>query len=310
MKRFLFAVIALALISCVEQNFNNVQENSDEAVVTEMKCAAGQFSPDGKFIAFSGEKFKGLFVKNIETSEIVKITESDGAGWRFSWSPDSRGIAFRETISLDNSTKYRIQKRFVDQKNNELVGEFENTVWPPLWKDTIYSVDTVRSSNISLAVKPLSILKTPLNPMKFNVFTSNNQVSLIDIKTGALRNLAEGTHSPSISADGRFVLFVHLDLIKILDTVKNTTVDVGKGSSPRWAGSLNNVIYNVTLDNGRDITYAEVRIYNMKTRTSKVITVSADRIPLSPSISFDGKKLLYTDNISGHLFIKTLGTEM
>ena len=306
MKKVLIVLMAFFAVSCADQQLNTVSDVSDEVIVNEVKCTEGEFSPDGKFIAFTGEKYKGLFIKDLSTNEIVKITDADGAGWRFSWSPDSRGITFRETEYLEKSTSYKIKKRFLDRQTNELVGEFENAVWPPLWKDTIYSVDTVRSSNIALAVKPLSILKNPVKPMKFNAFTSNNQVSLIDLKTGALKNLEEGTHSPSISDDGRFVLFIHLDTIKVLDTIKNTTIEIGRGSSPSWVQGSKKIVYNSTLDDGRNITYSEVRLFDMSARTSKVIAVPADKIPLAPSISPDGTKLLYTDELTGNLFIKTL----
>lgn len=306
MKKVLIVLMAFFAVSCADQQLNTVSDVSDEVIVNEVKCTEGEFSPDGKFIAFTGEKYKGLFIKDLSTNEIVKITDADGAGWRFSWSPDSRGITFRETEYSEKSTSYKIKKRFLDRQTNELVGEFENAVWPPLWKDTIYSVDTVRSSNIALAVKPLSILKNPVKPMKFNAFTSNNQVSLIDLKTGALKNMEEGTHSPSISDDGRFVLFIHLDTIKVLDTIKNTTIEIGRGSSPSWVQGSKKIVYNATLDDGRNITYSEVRLFDMSTRTSKVIAVPADKIPLAPSISPDGNKLLYTDELTGNLFIKTL----
>lgn len=305
MRLFLMVFLLLNLFSCEDYFSDEVAGTEDKAVVFEVNCSSGQFSPDGRFIAFGGEKYKGLYIKNMETAEIIKISAEDGAGWRFSWSPDSRGISFRESITSVNSTIYRIQKRSITANVNELVGEFENSVWPPLWKDTIYSVDTVRSTNISLAIKPLSILKNSVKPMKFNAFTSFNRVSLIDLKTGALKNLEEGTHSPSISEDGRFVLYIHLDTIKVLDMVKNKTVEIGRGSSPSWADS-ESVVYTSTLDDGRSITYSEIRLFDMNSRVSKTIAVPADKIPLVPSISADGTKLLYTDALTGSLFVKLL----
>jgi len=306
MNWFLIVLTVFFAGSCANQQISPVSDVSDEVIVNEVKCTEGEFSPDGKFIAFTGEKYKGLFVKDLSTNEIVKITDADGAGWRFSWSPDSLGITFRETEYLENSTSYKIKKRFLNRNTNELIGEFENAVWPPLWKDTIYSVDTVRSSNIALAVKPLSILKNPAKPLKFNAFTSFNRVSLIDLKTGALKNLEEGTHSPSISDDGRFVLFIHLDTIKVLDTVSNKTIEIGRGSSPSWVFGSKKIVYTSTLDDGKNITYSEVRLFDMNSRISKVIAVPSDKIPLAPSVSPDGSKLLYTDELTGNLFIKTL----
>ncbi|HPA57742.1 MAG TPA: hypothetical protein PLT70_09980, partial [bacterium] len=121
--------------------------------------------------------------------------------------------------------------------------------------------------------------------------------------------LEEGTHSPSISDDGRFVLFIHLDTIKVLDTVKNETIAIGRGSSPSWANGSKKVVYTSTLDDGKNITFSQIFLFDMNSRVSETIAVPADKIPLAPSISPDGLKLLYTDYITGHLFIKKLGNE-
>ena len=75
---------------------------------------------------------------------------------------------------------------------------------------------------------------------------------------------------------------------------------------PIWVQGSKKIVYNSTLDDGRNITYSEVRLFDMSARTSKVIAVPADKIPLAPSISPDGTKLLYTDELTGNLFIKTL----
>ena len=305
MRLFFLLVTVLFFTSCTE-GISTSSRSGDVPVVTEMSCAAAQFSPDSRYIAWGGDKFKGLFVKDLNSGKITQISDSDVAGWKFSWAPDSSGIAFRENIEDDSTQSFRIQKRYLDKKMNELVGEFEHNVWPPIWRDSIYSVDTVKISNISLATKPSLTLKNRPLPLVYNAFTSSNRVSLINIKTGRMiMNFNEGTHSPAISPDGRYVLFIEFDTIKVYDTVSSTNQTVGNGSAASWVGN-SKVVYTVTADDGRDVTYSEVRLFDLKDNKFKVITVDADKIPLFPSISSDGSKLIYTDNVSGHLFITNL----
>lgn len=307
MKLLLVIAMTLFLVSCGEDAVNSAASGSEDTLVTEMSCAASQFSPDSRYIAWGGEKFKGLFVKDLVSGTVTKISDADGAGWKFSWAPDSSGIAFRETVNAGTVQSFKIQKRQLSKNINELVGEFENTVWPPLWRDSIYSVDTVKISNIALALKPAISLKTTATPLKYNAFTASNRVSLINIRDGKLINLNEGTHSPAISPDGRHLLYIELDTIKIYDTVSASTVTVGRGSSASWTGN-SKIVYNVTADDGRNVTYSEVRIFDLKTKKSNVIPVEAERIPLFPSLSSDGS-LAYTDSVSGRLFIRDLPAE-
>ncbi|HRZ79494.1 MAG TPA: hypothetical protein P5044_05785 [bacterium] len=301
MKLLLVIVMTLFLVSCSGDAVNSAASGSRDTLVTEMSCAASQFSPDSRYIAWGGEKFKGLFVKDLTSGTITKISDADGAGWKFSWAPDSSGIAFRESITSGSDQFFRIQKRYLDKNMNELVGEFENTVWPPLWRDSIYSVDTVKISNISLALKPSLSLKTAVDPLKYNAFTSSGRVSIINIQDGSLINFNDGTHSPSISPDGRKLLYIELDTIKVYDTISASTVTIGRGSSASWAGN-SRIVYTFTADDGRNVTYSEVRVFDLKNRRSEAIPVEAGRIPLFPSLSSNGS-LAYTDSVSGRLFI-------
>lgn len=304
MKLFFILVFSFFLFSCGEEVSVISPETVDEPAVTEMVCSASQFSPDSRYIAWGGEKFKGLFVKDLTSGTVTKISDADGAGWKFSWAPDSSGIAFRESISSGSDQFFRIQKRYLDKNMNELVGEFENTVWPPLWRDSIYSVDTVKISNISLALKPSLSLKTAVDPLKYNAFTSSGRVSIINIQDGSLINFNDGTHSPSISPDGGKLLYIELDTIKVYDTISASTVTIGRGSSASWAGN-SRIVYTVTADDGRNVTYSEVRVFDLKNRRSEVISVEAGRIPLFPSLSSNGS-LAYTDSVSGRLFITSV----
>ncbi len=298
----LLVFISFLMVSCPETvsvNENNVPQ--EEAVVTEMRCTSAHFSPDGRYIAYSGERYSGLFVKDLKSGDIKTISEKDGAGWRFSWSPDSRGITFR-TVDHSKNGASKIFKRYLDKEVNELVGAYETTVWPPLWKDTIYSVNLERSSNITLSLRPPTILRDVPAPLKWNPFVSENRVNLIELKTGRVLNFQEGTHSPELSKDRKHLLFVHYNTIKIVDLKNRKETVVGEGSAPSWTND-GKVVYNYTVEDGKNITYSEIRVFNPENGKTEKIEVPSSRIPIFPDISPDGSSVIYTDSITGHIFM-------
>jgi len=300
MKFILIFLLPIMMFSCAEITVSDGSDQKDEIVVT-ARCAAGSFSPDGEKIAWSAEKFKGLHFKDLSSGKVTDVSTKDMAGWKFSWAPDSSGLAFRE--KLENGT-FTIMKRELEKDSNELVGEFSETVSPPIWKDSIYSVNTLRSSNISLAKKPVLNLKTPVRKLKFNAFTSSNRVSVINLSTGKIQNLPEGTHSPALSPDNSNLLFVEKNTIKVMNFNNGSMTTVANGSSPSWSGTK--IVFNQTIDDGRNITFSAVKLYDIKSQKISDISVESGKIPLFPSLSTDGKKLLYTDGVTGNLLIHSL----
>ena len=303
MRIVILLFLSFMIFGCDEEITHKDLSQKDEVIVSE-RCAAGTFSPDGTKIAWSGEKYKGLFWMDLSDSKYTELSSEDMAGWRFSWAPDSSGIAFRE--KLENG-KFTILKRDLNKDANELVGEFSDAVYPPLWRDSIYSVNTLRSSNISLAKRPALKLKTPLRKMKFNAFVSSNRVSIININSGEIKNLPEGTHSPAISPDGSSLLFIDRNTIKILNMNTGNIVTVAEGSSASWSGTK--IVFTQTVDDGRNVTFSAVKVFNLENSETSEIPVENGRIPLFPSLSTDGRKLLYTDGVSGNLLIHRMTEE-
>ena len=300
MRFLIFLMLLSMFIGCDEQAVITASDQKDEIVVNQ-RCAAGTFSPDGEKIAWSAEKFKGLYSLNLSSGEVTDISTRAMAGWRFSWAPDSSGLAFRERLE---DGKFTIMKRELDKNTNELIGEFNEAVAPPIWRDSIYSVNTLRSSNISLAKKPVLNLKTPVRKLKFNAFVSSNRVSVIDLSSGKIQNLPEGTHSPALSPDNNSLLFVEKNTIKIMNLENGTIINVAEGSSPSWSGTK--IVFNQTIDDGKNITFSAVKVYDIQSQKISDIAVESGRIPLFPSLSTDGKKLLYTDGVTGKLLIHSL----
>ena len=303
MRIVILLILSLFIFGCDEELTQKDISQKDKVIVNE-RCAAGTFSPDGTKIAWSREKYKGLFWMDLSDSTYTEISSKDMAGWKFSWAPDNSGIAFRE--KLENS-RFTILKRDLNKDSNELVGEFSDPVYPPVWRDSIYSVNILRSSNISLAKRPVLKLKSPLRKLKFNAFVSSDRVSIIDLSSGKINNLPKGTHSPALSPDGTRLLFVERNSIKILDLENGSMTDAAQGSSPSWSGTK--IVFTQTVDDGKNVTFSAVKAFDINSGKIYDITIESGRIPLFPSLSSDGTKLLYTDGVSGNLLIHSLTEE-
>ena len=52
-----------------------------------------QFSPDGKSVAFTGLKNRGIFILTLKDKKIYHLSDLQGEGYGFSFSPDGDYIA-------------------------------------------------------------------------------------------------------------------------------------------------------------------------------------------------------------------------
>ena len=71
-----------------------------------------KWSPDGRNIAFTQAKFVGIEVMNSDGSQRRVLTDELGAGYKFSWSADSKEIAYRVNRPV-NGERYSIIKRCI-----------------------------------------------------------------------------------------------------------------------------------------------------------------------------------------------------
>lgn len=53
-------------------------------------------SPDGRFLAFTGPSFEGLWLLDLQAGNTFRLTDQKGAGFRPAWSPDGHTLCYEE----------------------------------------------------------------------------------------------------------------------------------------------------------------------------------------------------------------------
>jgi TolB protein len=89
-------------------------------LIDDAQWAAPMWSPDGQLIAFAGGWDGGIFVMNVEGSEVTRLTDF---GMNAVWSPDGTQIAFESSrdgnseiyiMDADGSNPVNITKHLAD----------------------------------------------------------------------------------------------------------------------------------------------------------------------------------------------------
>lgn len=194
----------------------------------------GVWSPDGKSIAFLSTRAGSpqIYTIALDGGEAVKVSDVENGVSNLSWSPDGNYFAFTSDVKLDKTVAEKYPA--YDKANVRIYEDIPVRHWDE-WNDESYMhlfIMPVRGG------EPRDLMKderfeTPLKPFggaeeiawspdgKEIAYTSkkvddfaestNSDVYLVDIATGATRNITEGMpgfdRDPLYSPDGRYIAF-------------------------------------------------------------------------------------------------------
>ncbi len=86
-------------------------------------------SPDGKWLAYD-DLHSNMYILNLATGVSEKISSNDEGIWTFSWSPDSKWLAFVQTA---DNTMAQIYLHNVDSRDQFAITTDRANSWSPQW---------------------------------------------------------------------------------------------------------------------------------------------------------------------------------
>lgn len=280
--------------------------------IEEKTLLSPKYSPDGKYISFSGDNYQGLYLFNTSSGKITTITEEPTAGFGASWSSDSKFILARTAKYVNNKRENAVKTFNVETNEANTIIDYQlNLRTMPQWSNSGKSVLIALKSQLNKsAVKGLkddnSLTIQDENTIiidgtKLAIYTSGGQLKYIDpVKGSQYLNLA-------ISPDKSLAAFeVYGGDLYVIKTDGSNLVDLGKGERPAWSSDSKYIAYGITKDDGQQFTSSE--IYKVKSDGSDKVQLinNTDIIAMNPCWSPDSKKIIFNDAKSGAIYSITL----
>jgi len=82
------------------------------------------WSPDGKKIAFTSANFRGIWMYEFETKQILQISSEMSAGFGFSWSSNSQALLARVSRFVDNRRMSAIKIYHLGQHEDDYLTDY------------------------------------------------------------------------------------------------------------------------------------------------------------------------------------------
>lgn len=236
-------------------------------VTTDGYYLAPRFSPDGRFVLFSGPKYEGLFVAQVGPARpVIRVSDEEYVGWAAKWTTegietrtrDGDEVVFRNPLSAPQ--RVVTGKVFDPREPKGRVHAFQEG-------DAIHAVIEGRSLVIS---------------------------------EGRDRYFA-----PLVSPDQRFIVYEGLETGLFVYEVETARVfPAGRGNHPVWLWDSSGFVYDITQDDGVRLTSGDLYLFLVRTRERVRLTNTDDRIETHPMPSPDGTMVAFESE--GAIYVAAL----
>ncbi len=267
------------------------------------------WSPDGRMIAFTGERYEGLWVMNADGSAIRELTAEPAAGYGFEWSSDSRAILAR-VAQYRGPFRYNAVKVFdVSTEEARLLTDYRPSMPDlPHWVEgdakvviigsrEVEVVDTGREVVESLQAKPRLFCYQRGGAMVVGGPGAKPLVTLDPLPGEQYLNEA-------LSPNGRRLAFEVLGgNLYVVNLDGTGLVDLGRGNRPQWAPDSRHLVYMVAEDDGHQFTSSDIYCVDLDSGAKTPITATADRLEMNPSWSPDGAKIAFDIMDEGAIYV-------
>lgn len=269
------------------------------------------YSLDGKMIAFTKSGFMGLYVYNLETENIIQLSNEPSAGYGFKWSSDSKSILSR-VARYDGPRRYNSLKIFDVQSGSfdQLSDETTNMPYLPEWipgNDRVILPQKDGAKIFNTGKDPFFIenestitVYSRHDKIVVNNFTTSVETILEPIKNQNYLNVL-------LSPDKSKITFeVYGGNLFVMNIDGSEITDLGTGYNAVWSPDSKSLIFMITEDDGHKFTASDIYKIDINGMNKINLTNTAEEIELNPSISPDGRKLAYESYLDGAIYLMNL----
>lgn len=272
----LFSAIMLSVGSLMAQSKANGEPRL--LIKSAQSLMAPVWSPDGSKIAVTGDNFIGIWVANADGSNLNQVSEALGAGYKMNWQ-DAQTIVF---------TPYTME-------NGLRMVRIENV-----------NVETAEISEVAPAqrgFRPSKVMKN-VNLLRIMCDQPAEATRLIP----SLEQYAgKMVLNPALSPDGKKIAFQIVSYgLFVCDVDGANLKSFGKGAYPSWAPNSRDLMFARIQDNGERFTASDLFSVNTETGVEENLTPNSDVIPITLSVSPDGSKVAFDNDVDGNIYVVDL----
>ncbi len=246
------------------------------------------WSPNGKKLLFTDHHNDILYVLGLDNpKKIEKVKSAQGIGYLASWSADSKNIIFREKPEGGNFSDLRVKSINLISKKEKLVTNIhpDNTKMMSKIKSVDNLIVYINQETLKLEAKK----------------GTNGTPWIITKEDGQF-------YHPIVSPNQKLVIVhegANIYMYSIYGKAKRKDLGVGLASS--WLPDNSGVVtFEDKSEDGHTVSASELFYISVESSKKIQLTSTNDTIEMWADISPNGKKIAFSDEKTGAIFIADL----
>ena len=258
------------------------------------------FSPIGDRIAVSGSNFAGLYLVNLETQELSRLTDEASAGYGAEWSHDGSAILTR-VAQIDGVRRQHAVKLFdAYTRQVEQLTEYRPSMRSlPRWAPDGARVYLPADDRVEVLDAGARVASKTVDAGARTMLVTNGALaatSATDATPRVVERAERDILRVATSRDGQRVAYEVLGgNLFVMNVDGSGKVDLGLGEAARFSPDGEWVVFMRTEDDGYQITGSDLFAARVSDGQVFRLTDSPDRIEMNPDWSPDGNAIVYDD---------------
>lgn len=270
------------------------------------------WSPNGNYIAMSGNNHNSIHILDMQTGQIRQLVEADRSGYGFSWSADSEHILYRHTTTDGRIVQHA--PAIVDLENSQprIVGETSIRMPAlPVWSHDYQNVITTDGQRLKTVPSDvvLEAAKTTADLPEIALLNMGSSIVMLGSDSERRLDPLPGSEyiNAALSPDGSRIVFEVLGGgLHVLDIETGSIVDLGAGNRPVWSPSGDRIAFMVAEDDGYTYTSSDICLINADGTGRRVLSTTTSLMEMNPSWSPDGTRIAFDVYATGDVYIITI----
>lgn len=245
-------------------------------------------SPNGQFALLTGHHFKGAYVLNLLTNEIIQISDKDGSGYGYSWDNNNEIVYFKQKEVKEYFSDSKVYSYSLKDKNIVLRNDIDINMM-----SSYHGVEKNAENQI--------VVYTNMTTLKIEA------KDLITKKSWVITSEDGQYYNALLSPNGQKVA-VHKGADIYVYDVNGTGKGqkIGTGLATSWSADNQYLLgFLDTSEDGHNVTNSELYLLDSQTLKSKKVTNTEVLLEMFPSFISENK-VLFTDDKTGAIYTANL----